>query len=150
MSTSKWGPPIWIFFHSLIEKIKDENFSDVRIPVINFIRQISSNLPCPDCSNHATLFFSKVNFNFIKTKDDLRQLLYVFHNMVNKRKNKKPFSISGLQSYQNVNLIEIYNKFIEVYKTTGNMKLLADNFQRQIIVKNLKIWLINNINKFNK
>jgi len=149
MSTKIWGPPTWIFFHTLIEKIKDDNFSNVKNDIINFIRSITSNLPCPDCSRHGSIFFSKVNFNHIQTKEDLKQLLYVFHNIVNKRNKKQLFNIQNISSYRNFNLINSYNNFIQVYKTSGNMKLLADNLQRQLIIKQFKKWLVSNINNFN-
>jgi len=149
MSTKKWGPPTWTFIHCLIEKIKDEKFNEMRINLINFIKVITFNLPCPECSKHSASFFSRVNFNIIQSKDDLKNLIYIFHNVVNKKNNKPLFNVSDLSMYKNINIIVAYNNFINVYKTDGNMKLLADNFQRKNVIKQLKFWLIKNINNFN-
>jgi hypothetical protein len=144
MSMNKWGPPVWMFLHTLAEKIKEDEFSKIAPSTFTLIRAICSNLPCPECSMHAKTFFQKVDFNKIKTKDDLKKLLCIFHNTVNKRKNKHPFNLDYLSRYSRQTLISTYNNFVTVYKTSGNMKLLADNFQRQMIVKNVRTWLSRN------
>ena len=149
MSPINWGPPLWILFHGIVCKIKEDKFYFMGLQFFNIIKQICSNLPCPDCSQHATSFLSNVNFSHIKTKSDFIMLLYAFHNSVNKRKGKQLYNVSQLDSYNNVNLVIACRNFSTVYKTRGNMKLLADNFQRQIIVKNLKNWLISNYQNFN-
>jgi len=148
MSPNQWGPPTWMLFHCLAEKIKEEKFSIVAPQLIFFIKKICTNLPCPDCSMHATSFLSKVNFNYIKTKSDLKNLIYAFHNIVNRRKNKPLFNVSNLTNYSNVNLINAYNNFISIYNTRGNMKLLADSFQRKMIVTELRKWFMANISNF--
>ena len=71
MSPNVWGPPVWMLLHSLAEKIKEEKFSEIGPQLFNIIKNVCSNLPCPDCSMHATRFFSRVNFSLIKTKTDL-------------------------------------------------------------------------------
>ena len=53
MSPSQWGPPTWVFIHTLAEKIKEDHFNAIGKPVIYNILQICNNLPCPECSDHA-------------------------------------------------------------------------------------------------
>jgi hypothetical protein len=142
MSQSIWGPPTWTLFHTLIEKVTDEK---IVVPLFQYIVRICYNLPCPDCAGHAKAFFSKINHSSIKTKTDLRNLMYIFHNMVNKRKNKPLFHVDRLADYKTKNTIQVYNQFIQVYQTRGNIKLLADSLQRQMLVKEFKIWVIANI-----
>jgi hypothetical protein len=142
MSQSIWGPPTWKLFHTLIEKITDENLV---VPLFQYIVRICYNLPCPDCSSHSKTFFSKINQASIKTKTDLRNLMYIFHNMVNRRKNKPMFHVDKLVDYKNNNTIQTYNQFINVYQTRGNMKLIADSLQRQLLVKEFKKWVTVNI-----
>ena len=149
MSPNQWGPPTWILFHCLAEKIKEEKFSEVCPQLFFLIKKICMNLPCPDCSMHATQFLSRVNFSFIKNKDDFKHLLYIFHNVVNKRKNKDMFNVAHLTNYSNTNIINAFNNFVDIYHTRGNMKLLADSFQRKMIIKEFKIWLMNNYTNFN-
>jgi hypothetical protein len=77
------------------------------------------------------------------------QALFIFHNNVNKRKNKPSFDINLLTNTYIQNDIKIiYNNFLSVYKTKGNMKLLADSFQRQLVIKDFHAWLGKNICHF--
>jgi hypothetical protein len=145
---SRWGPPTWNFFHTLAEKINEDKFSAVFPQVVTILKQICRNLPCPDCANHATQFLEKVNFANIKTKSDFKNIMYFFHNTVNRRKRKTPFDMKNLELYGKNNIITAYNNFIAVYHTSGNMKLLADSFQRKIIVNQLKKWMVANIQFF--
>ncbi len=106
-----WGPPIWTLFHVIAVNIKEEKFNILGIQFFNLIKKICANLPCPDCSLHATTFLSSVNFSHIKTKEDLINLLYVFHNFVNKRKNKPFFNGSDLEKYKNINKVAVFKNF---------------------------------------
>ena len=91
MSPSAWGPSTWVFMHTLAAKIKDSNFPVIGSSLILLLIQISNNLPCPECAQHAKEFWSKVKTANIKNKTDLINLLFVFHNIVNKRKGIRPF-----------------------------------------------------------
>ena len=146
--TSRWGPPTWNFFHTLAEKINEEKFPIIFPQVVLILRQICKNLPCPDCANHATHFLEKVNFANIKTKSDFKNIMYIFHNMVNRRKRRPSYDIKNLEVYSKNNIISAYNNFIAVYHTNGNLKLLADSFQRKIIVNELKKWMTMNVRYF--
>jgi len=143
---TEWGPPVWTLFHTLAEKINPDKFSVLSPQLFFFIKRICASLPCPECSQHAVTFLGKVNFSNIKTKTDLQNILYIFHNIVNKRKNKPFFISSDLEKYKNVNKVAVFKNFFLAYKTKGNMKLLADSFQRQIVVNELKKWVIANFN----
>ena len=148
MSTNVWGPPTWILFHTLIAKLTDDGFNTIGLQLFNYIKRICNNLPCPDCAQHATQFLSRVNMATIKTKDDLRNTMYIFHNMVNKRKKKPMYHVNDLEKYKSNNSVEKYNNFIMHFKTKGNMKLLADSFQRKLLVNDFKKWLMTNIRFF--
>jgi len=148
MSPKEWGPPIWNFFHCLAESIKEEQFQHIGLSCFNMIKLICKTLPCPECSNHATQILSKIKFNHIQNKENFINLIYIFHNMVNKKKQKPLFNVLELSQYKNKNLIQAYNQFIKVYQTNGNMKLLADSFARSNTVKVVKKILMNNINNF--
>ena len=150
MSPSVWGPPIWALFHTLAHKIKDESYPQIGVELFYQISRICRYLPCPDCSNHATAFLGKINPVNLKTKHDLIHTYYILHNIVNKRKNKPMYKADSiLAKYNEMNIIYAYNHFTSVYKTKGNMKLLTDSFQRQIIVKEFQKWLSINFKHFN-
>jgi hypothetical protein len=148
MSPNQWGPPTWIFMHTLAEKIKEESFPVLGQQLIVQLIQICSNLPCPDCASHAKMFWSKVKTANIKTKTDLKNLLFVFHNSVNKRKSYLPFKIESLAYYKSRNIIETFNNFARNFNTNGNMKLIADSFHRNRYLVILRTWLMNNLQHF--
>ena len=68
--------------------------------------------------------------------------------MVNVRKKKPLFNYGNINVYQNLNIVNVFNNFVSVYNTKGNMKLLAESFQRMLIIKDLKKWLIENHDSF--
>ena len=149
MSPNTWGPPTWMFMHTLAEKIKDESFPTIGPQLINVLIQISNNLPCPECATHAKSFWSNVKVVNVKTKLDLCNLLYVFHNMVNKRKNLRAFKYDNLQYYKTKNVIDTFNKFARNFNTRGNMNLINESFHRNMMLSTLKKWLMNNLIHFN-
>lgn len=145
---SVWGPSTWVFFHTLAEKLKDESFAVIGKNLIHVIIQICENLPCPTCSSHAKQFWAKVSVGNIKSKTDLINLLFMFHNIVNKRKNVPLFKYEDLQYYKTRNVVETYNAFTRNFSTRGNMKLLNESFHRNIMLAKLKKWLMRNIIHF--
>jgi len=148
MSPSQWGPPTWIFLHTLAEKIKEDSYPTIGRQLIINIIHICGLLPCPECSDHAKKFWSNVTINNVKNKRDLIDLLYVFHNTVNQRKRIKPFPYDDLQNYKTKSVIEIYNTFVKHFNTRGNMNLLTESFHRSRLLANLRQWMIANINHF--
>jgi hypothetical protein len=143
-----WGPPIWALFHTLAEKIHEDKYLHLGKELVYHIRRIAAYLPCPDCSLHATQFFSRLPAERFSTKKELKHTIFVLHNSVNKRKNKPLSTLAILDTYKNKNVVDAYNNFIRVYKTRGNMKLLTESFQRQLIVSGFKRWLLKNIQAF--
>jgi hypothetical protein len=150
MSPSQWGPPTWVFFHTLAEKIKDTSFDTLGKSLIFNIIQICNFLPCPECSQHAKEFWRKVNLGTIKTKNDLKNVLFVFHNAVNRRRKQAIFKYENLEYYKSRNVVETYNAFSRNFNTYGNMNLITDSFHRTRLLHNLKKWLSNNIIHFDK
>jgi hypothetical protein len=149
MSPNTWGPPTWIFIHTLAEKIKDESFNVIGPSLILAIMQICYNLPCPECTQHAKEFWSNVKTANIKNKTDLINLLFVFHNAVNKRKKLIPFKYIDIQYYKSRNIIETYNSFSRNFNTKGNMNLINESFHRNMMLSSLRTWVMSNLTHFN-
>jgi len=63
-----WGPPIWNLFHTLAEKIHEDKFEILGEKLLFFIKRISTNLPCPICSQHAAKFFTRAPPNAFSNK----------------------------------------------------------------------------------
>jgi hypothetical protein len=150
MSPSYWGPSTWVFMHTLAAKIKEDSFPLIGPKLIITLIQICNNLPCPDCAKHAKEFWSKVKVVNIKNKSDLVNLLFVFHNMVNKRRNVKGFKYENLKYYETKNVIETYNIFSRNFNTRGNMNLINESFHRNMMIASLKKWIMTNINHFDR
>ena len=145
MSPSQWGPSIWTLFHTLIEKSKEESYAIIGSHLYSFIYQICMSLPCDVCTQHAKNFLSKVNVSQLKTKTDLKNLIYVFHNAVNSRKRMPLYKYTDLEIYKTKNVIHTFNEFARNYHTNGNMKLISENFHRKLILSNMKKWLMQHI-----
>ena len=135
-----WGPAVWTLFHTLIEKMNPDAYPHVINSMFGMIVRICKFLPCPDCSNDASNFLAKIKLNNYKTKNEFKNMLYLFHNWVNAKKRKQLYNHSHLVKYANLNLIYVINNFISKYNTKGNMKLLTESFQRTFVVKDFLNW----------
>jgi hypothetical protein len=145
-----WGPAVWILFHTLAEKVSETNFNKISLSLFNMIKFISKNLPCPYCAADATRFLANININKISTKQDLKNMLYVFHNYVNKKKHKLLLISTDLDDlYKNKNLSKVIVNFVKKYNTKGNMQLLSESFQRKLVLTEFKKWLRLNAEFFN-
>jgi hypothetical protein len=143
-----WGPPIWIFFHTVTHKIKDDLDINVYKGLFRIIKTICKNLPCPTCSTDATLFLSKINEDVINSRQKLINNIYIFHNYVNKKNKKKLFNYNMILNYNHMDLALTIRQFIRAYNTQGNMNLLSESFQRQLAVKEFRRWMRANISAF--
>ena len=146
----KWGEPTWYLFHALAEKVKEEQFQSVRGELLNTIYVICKNLPCPMCASHATQYMNAINFNTIKTKNDLIDLLWNFHNEVNQKKNFPIFPHEQLaEKYSRANLINIIQLFMYHFKDKhASLRMIADDMYRQQISTKMQEWFRQNIQSF--
>jgi hypothetical protein len=145
-----WGPTTWIFMHTLASKLKESSFNIIGLQLIRIFIQICNNLPCPECTQHAKQFWSKVKTNNIKNKTDIINLLFVFHNIVNQRKKIQQFKYENLTYYDTKNVVDTYNAFSKNFNTRGNMNLINESFHRNMMLTSLKTWVMSNINHFDR
>jgi len=149
-NTMKWGKPTWYLLHTLAEKVKDENFPSVRKDLLDIIYSICTNLPCPDCANHARVYLDGINFNTIQTKEDLKLMLFIFHNTVNKKKGYAIFTQEELDSmYASAITINIIQNFMAAYLVKNSApQMIANDMFRRRIIGNAQDWLTKNMEKF--
>ena len=97
-----WGAPIWTLLHTMAEKITDADFAAVREDLLNVIFTICTNLPCPECSDHALKHMNtpKRYLRNIRSRAELRDYLWEYHNMVNQYKKYDLFGYDGLDQYK--------------------------------------------------
>jgi hypothetical protein len=146
----KWGPPTWYLFHTLAHKVKDEHFLTLRADLINNIMSICRNLPCPKCAAHASDYVSKININAIRTKEDLKNMLFKFHNDVNGRVGNSQFSYEELNGKYatSITLNIIQNFFIMFQDKSFNVSAIANSMHRTRVIATIKTWIKDNIQHF--
>ena len=98
----------------------------------------------------ASPFTSPYNPKMIKTKTELKMLYINFHNTVNIRKGKPVFSLEDADAkYKNANVKLIIEYFFQIYgKKTVNVKLMVNNFHKDILLSEFKSWITQNISVF--
>jgi len=148
----KWGEPTWFLFHTLSYKIKDEKFDSFKNDLLNKINTICMNLPCPDCAAHATKYMNGINFGAIQTKEQLKRMLFQFHNEVNSKKGKPIFSYDDFdEKYSNAVTRRIIENFMHHFQDKHfSIRMIANDFHRTRLVTLLKEWFLQNINMFNE
>ena len=146
----KWGPPVWFFFHTLAEKVHASKFDDLKRDIMDIIRSVCNTLPCPICAEHATNYMKKIHDSSIQTKDDLKLMLFQFHNEVNKRKGYQEFPLSELnKKYEYAVTINVVNSFILTYREKSrNVQMIATEMSRDMILRNIRGWLNSNLIHF--
>jgi hypothetical protein len=146
----KWGEPTWFLLHTLSVKVKESEFNNIRVDLLNRIYAICTHLPCPDCSNHAKIYLDNINFNTIQTKEDLKMLLYTFHNSVNKKKGYPLFSYEKLDEKYSLAITSniIRNFMVHFSDRNRSIKLLASDLHRSQLCAVLKNWFNEKITCF--
>lgn len=147
----KWGEPTWFLFHTLAEKVKDEHFSRIRKELLDVIYTICVNLPCPTCAVHATQHMNGINYSTIQTKQQLKDMLFSFHNTVNARKQYPLFDYSELDAkYSAANTVHIIQNFMVHFQDKhASIHMIANDMHRARIATILKKWFNENIQYFN-
>ena len=145
-----WGEPTWALFHVLAEKVKDEEFERIRLELLNVIYTICSNLPCPDCANHAAMYLNDIRYQNIQTKAQLKNMLWAFHNVVNKKKDFPQFPRDQLETkYAAYPLIPVLHAFMVKFQDKHrSIRMIADDFHRSKISEKLKGWFNDHISSF--
>ena len=141
-----WGEPTWFFLHTIAEKVKPESFAIVRSDLLKNIYNVCTNLPCPYCAKHAKTHLDSINFSRISSKEELKMMLYTFHNVVNAKKNYPIFPREELDAkYSLANTRKIFTHFIvhfnDTYRAPG---MIADDLFRKQLSKTLVEWFNQN------
>ena len=150
LTKEEWGNATWYLFHTLAYKLKDERI-DILPLVIDFIITICNQLPCPDCKEHAQRYLKIRNIKNIKSKNELVEYLFNFHNIVNNNLNKPIFTLEQCNElYNRAKTDYIIRYFMNIMKkSTGNMNLMMNSFARQTISDKLINFIKNNRDAFN-
>ena len=141
----EWGKYTWYLFHALAEKINNNHFDKGCIKIINWVKLICLNLPCPYCAEHASMLLNKYSlYHKIKNKENLKMFLFEFHNIVNKKTKKIIETNDILNKYESINL----NKLLQLWN--HNFVLNVNDlhyFKKKNEILRVKKQIINDINK---
>jgi hypothetical protein len=150
MKKRDWGNAVWLLFHTLAEKLKDEHTSELPI-LVSHINSICSSLPCPDCQQHASRTMNVVNKNAIaSSKEALKDFLWKFHNDVNKRTKAPFYPAESLDKYKTANTHNVIKHFINIMSaTSNNEKTMLYGFHRALYMKQFIEYVNKNIYKYN-
>lgn len=142
-----WGSSTWLFFHSFSEHITNECYQDNKNEICSLIRSICMNLPCQDCTRHATQYVKNtLNPRFIRTKQELKDYLFQFHNSVNVRLNKRKFT--DYNKYRYSKLEPIFKNFSYYYAKNYNpIRGFQDTLNRNKIINHIRDFLIKHKNE---
>lgn len=145
-----WGKITWFLFHTLAEKIKEESFNEKKDDLFKLIFLICSNLPCPECQEHALQTLKLLKINAIKSKCDFKKFIWSFHNIVNRRRKMPMFSYEDCETmYNKAKMENILNNFYIIWgKQYRVMKLMGDTFKRDRCIEYIKKWMANNGSHF--
>lgn len=149
--TDTWGPPTWEFIHNLADKIDDSKFEKAIVGIWNSLLIIIKNLPCKYCSQHAYGLLKKVNVKTIYNKTILKNLLYRFHNVVNRKLNKKMQDSEIIKKYDNIPIKESAYRLIISWRKVAN-KMTIHEFKNKHeliqVTEEFKSWIIKNKHVF--
>lgn len=144
---SLWGQPTWFLLHTLAEKVDEKQFHVIKRELLQLMYSICINLPCPTCATHAKEYLDGINFNTIQSKEQLKEMMFNFHNVVNKKKGYTLFRYDELNDkYTKAVTVNIIRNFMTQFdKRNKSIRLIADDLHRQKIASKLRVWFNNNI-----
>ena len=154
-----WGSSTWLLLHTLSSKLDEDKIQGANSKrmkeLVEIIYLICTNLPCAECSNHAKQYLNTISFlKQVPSKSELQRVLFHFHNSVNQRKGYRLFTKDefDLKYSTCVTRRIMYSFFHHFGNTRQNFlpKLMADDMYRQGIIRNLKSWMIGNVDLFHE
>lgn len=147
--SKEWGAPTWMFFHTFAEKINDEFYRKHTPYILGLFKQICSALPCPTCQVHATQYMSRIHVRSVLTKDQFKEMLWTFHNTVNRRLKKPVFTKDQMQMYQRIHLPKIMKYFRDqMYRNWTLNRAFNDQMYRRRVTQELVRFVYSNRGHF--
>lgn len=149
MSNKEWGKACWYVFHTLAFRILPKK-EHLILELLTLIKNVGYNLPCPECSQHATQMFRSLKPGAINNRETLVEMLFQMHNEVNMRTKKPVFTKSEHDElYLKANIVMIVNYFQKVMtKQLGQEKAMIYTMARRNAVNALVTFYVNNQDAF--
>lgn len=92
-SLNTWGPAAWTFLHSIAHSYPFLPSETEKSEMLSFLPLFCSQLPCPRCRSHCTLYMLKnLDDLAVSSRDRIVRFMHDFHNEVNRRTGKREVS----------------------------------------------------------
>jgi hypothetical protein len=111
MNTKRWGTPLWLFIHLFCNLIHDSFFIEKRTHVLQLLHSLLNTLPCPYCDKDTQIYLKKHDLFRVRTKTDLIQYFFDFHNHVNRKLKKSEFFDKNMYNKKDIHYT------IQLFKT---------------------------------
>lgn len=149
MSKREWGNATWYIIHTLSYKLKSSE-SDHVGHLFKELVHISTNLPCPDCSQHAKMYINRTK-GVPKNQRELITYFWGMHNWVNNKLNNPQFSSKDfIEKYNLARTNNVIKHYISVISKNGRHdKAMLSTFNRGIMIQHFIKYINNNIHRFN-
>jgi len=141
-----WGAPTWRILHTLVENINNNEFELLKYEVFSIIKNLCILLPCIASITTSKLYFQKVKLFTFTNVNDLKNMLFMFHNFTNARTRKPLFKYSDISIYQNIDIILAYNDFVGIYENPA-MKTAINYSKIQLVIADLDSFIKKYIRK---
>ena len=92
---NEWGPKLWIILHTFSYNYSENPTHEEIVNAKNFFMSICLLLPCDYCKNHCNEFIIS-NPPRCENRNSLINWVLLFHNNVNRRLHKKPWTRTQL------------------------------------------------------
>lgn len=121
MQTESWGPPAWVFLHSITFNAPKVIKEPMTTQYTSFFTSLQFMLPCKYCRQSYVYFLEKLPIkDYCDTRVGIVYWLYALHNLVNHKLN--------LQHKKNVKPIPTFDDIVMKY---NNMKAIAEKLSDQ-------------------
>jgi hypothetical protein len=133
----------WDFFHTMAEKIKDQDFVHIGKELVSIIIRLVSTLYCKACREDAEKYILDHKFHTISTKGELKLALFNFHNHVNEKLQKPLFTETQLnEKYAAIDaIIAMKSLIINLQKDYNYDLFIYDNEIKTPFLMYVKDWL---------
>ena len=101
MGQKVWSKPTWTIMHLLSANCKDRKMEVNKVK--NLISHMTTLLPCIVCKSHAMEYLKKNRFGRVKSKEELINFMFRFHNNVKRGINFPLAKQNVLSMYKNKN-----------------------------------------------
>lgn len=115
MKTTFWGPPGWVFLHSMAHNYPEKPSTFDKVNTKLFYSQCEHMLPCKYCRSSYNQYIKELPIdNFLESRETLAYWLYLIHNKVNEKLRTQGYNVSDNPSF-----VEICAKYESVRAGCG-------------------------------